>query len=254
MISKDMITKTLRQALEPLPYIRAFWLEGADAAGTADEYSDVDYWVDFQDAWEEQAIEAVERALSGLAEIDYRYICNHDHPKIRQRIYHLADTSEYLMIDFCWQLHSRPREEYSYYENDSVEAAKAIFDKDGIVHYQPMDLSRFTARNEERLRQAHYRRTQHCRVLKYIRRNQYLEAYAYYNRYVLEPLIDLLQLIHTPAYADYYLIHISRHIPGQDRERLEFFAQIASLEDMEAKIPQAAEWFDELAERLEHGL
>ena len=41
MISRDNITNKLREALEPLPFIYAFWLEGADAIGTVDEYSDI---------------------------------------------------------------------------------------------------------------------------------------------------------------------------------------------------------------------
>ena len=107
MIDKNTIINELHRVLEPLPFIRAFWLEGADAAGYADEYSDFESWVDCEDAQEEEAIAVVEDALARLSPIDYRYICHHSHPKIRQRIYHLAGTGEYLMIDFCWQLHSR---------------------------------------------------------------------------------------------------------------------------------------------------
>ena len=92
MLDKNTITARLCGALEPLPYIHAFWLEGADAAGMADEYSDIDYWVDVDDEMEAQAISAVENALSGLADIDFFYVFDHPHPKIRQRIYHLKGT------------------------------------------------------------------------------------------------------------------------------------------------------------------
>ena len=68
---------------------------------------------------------------------------------------------------------------------------------------------------------------------------------------MLEPLIDLLRLIFTPAYANYYLIHISQHIPETERKKLEHFAQIGSLDDISERIPQAADWFDELVERVE---
>jgi predicted nucleotidyltransferase len=211
VIDRVDITSKLRGALEPLSFVYAFWLEGADANGTADEFSDIDYWVDFEDDFEAQVYLAVENALSELSEIDYKYVMKHDHPKIRQRIYHLAGTSEYLMIDFCWQLHSRPKDEYVYIENYTVETVKVIFDKDNIIRYKPLDISAFKEWNIHRLNEAKYRRTQHIRAEKYVRRGQYLEAYAYYNRYVLEPLIDLLRLIYTPAYANYYLIHISQH-------------------------------------------
>ena len=250
MLDRTEIINKLREALEPLPYVYAFWLEGADAIGTVDEYSDIDFWVDFEDEYEEQAYEAVENALSELTEIDYKYVMRHDHPKILQRIYHLAGTSDYLMIDFCWQLHSRPKDEYTYIENDSIEAVTVVFDKDNIIRYKPLNPSDFEDWNKHRLEEAKYRRTQHIRAEKYVRRGQYLEAYAYYNRYVLEPLIDLLRLIYTPAYANYYLVHISQHIPPAEREKLEYFAQISSLDDMAERIPQAAEWFDELVERV----
>ena len=251
MLDREAITAKLHKTLEPLPFICAFWLEGADAVGTVDEYSDIDYWVDFEDEYEEQTYEAVENALSELAEIDYTYVMRHGHPKIRQRIYHLAGTSEYLMIDFCFQLHSRPKEEYAYYESSPIEAANVMFDKDSIIRHKPLDLSAFADENKSRLEEAKYRRTQHIRPEKYVRRGQYLEAYAYYNRYVLEPLIDLLRLIYTPAHADYYLVHISQHIPETEREKLETFARIGSLDDIAEKMPQAGKWFDKLIKRVE---
>ena len=250
MIDRNMITDKLREALKPLPFIYAFWLEGADANGYIDEYSDIDYYVDFEDEYEEQAYEVVEKTLSAIAAIDYKYVMNHPHSKLRQRIYHLSGTSEYLLIDFCWQLHSRPKDEYVYIENDKVEAAKVIFDKDNIIRHKPLDLAEYSQWNRHRLEEAKYRRTQHIRAGKYVRRGQYLEAYTYYNRYVLESLIDLLRLIYTPAHADYYLVHISQHIPAAEREQLEYFARIASLDDISKKIPLAEKWFDELVGRV----
>ena len=67
---------------------------------------------------------------------------------------------------------------------------------------------------------------------------------------MLEPLIDLLRLIYTPAYANYYLVHISQHIPETERERLEYFARIDSFDDMAERIPLAGKWFDELVEKV----
>ena len=243
-MNRETIIKKLQEALELLPFIYAFWLEGADANGTVDRYSDIDFWVDFEDEYEVEAIEAVESALAEISEIDYKYVMGHGHPKIRQRVYHLAGTSEYLLIDFCWQLHSR--DDFTYIENDTVEAAKIIFDKNNVIRHKPFNPSDFAEQNASRLAEAKYRRTQHARAEKYIRRGEYLEAYAYYNRYVLEPVIDLLRLIYTPAHADYYLVHISQHIPKPEKERLEYFAQIGSLDDISKKIQPAGEWFDEL--------
>jgi len=251
MIDRGIIIDKLTEALKPLPFINAFWLEGADANGTVDNYSDIDFWLDFNDDFEESAYEAVETALASISAIDYKYIMSHGHPKIRQRIYHLENTSQYLMIDFCWQFSSRPREEFIYVKDDSVEAVKVLFDKNNVIRYKPLSLLDYSQHNDKRLKEAKYRRAQHMRAEKYVRRGQYLEAYAYYNRYVLEPVIDLLRLIYTPANADYYLVHISQHIPIAEREQLEYFAQISSLEDIAVKIPLAGEWFDRLVEGLQ---
>jgi hypothetical protein len=248
---RNEIIAQIELALKPLPFVNALWLEGADAANAVDEYSDIDFWVDIDDDFDEQAYEAVENALARLAPIDYKYIMNHGHPKIRQRIYHLAGTSEYLAIDFCWQFRSRPRDEYAYYENCSIEGVKILFDKIGVIRYRPMNPSDFAGYNQQRLDEMKYRRTQHARAEKYLHRGLFLEAYAYYNRYALEPLISLLRLIYTPAYIDHHLIHISRHIPEVRRQKLEYFAQISGLEDMATKMPQAAKWFDELLTEIE---
>ena len=247
-IDRNNIIAHLKTTLAPLPFFHALWLEGADANGTADQYSDIDFWVDIEDDCETQAYEAVEGALAALAPLDYQYNMRHGHPKIRQRIYHLAGTSEYLMIDFCWQLHSR--EAYCFTENDSIEAAKVLFDKSGVIQFQPFNAADFTDENRQRLEKAIYRRSQQTRAEKYVRRGLYAEAYAYYNRYALEPLIDLLRLIYTPAHADYHLVHISQHIPKAELDRLEYFAQTGSLQDIAERLPKAAQWFDILLETI----
>lgn len=248
---KQKIIEKLKEVLEPLNYVYALWLEGSDANGTVDEYSDIDLWADIADKHENDAIEATENALLELAEFDYKYVMKHDHPQIRQRIYHLKGASEYLMIDFCWQLHSRPKDSYAYYENDPIEAVKVIFDKDNIIRYKKLDLTKFVASNSAQLEEMKYRYTQHSRVNKYVHRGQYLEAFANYQHYVLEPLVCLLRIIHTPVYTDYGYVHISQHIPKDKAEILEYFAKVSSLDDIATKTEGAEHWFGELVEEWE---
>lgn len=253
-IDRNQIVKKLRERLELLEFIYALWLEGADASGIVDEYSDLDFWVDFEDDYEEEAYKAVESALVEIAKIDYKYVVEHNHPKIRQRIYHLSGSSEYLMIDFCWQLHSRAKNECEFIKGNKVENVKVIFDKAEVVRFVDENQAAYMESNKSRLAECKYRYSQHSRVIKYIRRGLYLETYAYYNRYVLETLIDLLRLIYTPANADYYLIHISHHIPDDNLKRLEYFAQINSLDEIEKRIPEAEDWFKEMIVELESKL
>ena len=243
-MTRDKIITNLTTALQPLPYTHALWLEGADGSGTVDDYSDLDFWLDFDDEYEAQAISAVETALESIAPIDYKYIMGHSHPKIRQRIYHLSGTSEYLMIDFCWQLHSR--DAGAYITGDKIEAAKILFDKSNVIRYKDYNPADFTDANAARLEDCMYRFTQHCRVLKYVRRNRFAEAHLFYHKYVTGPLVDLLRLIYTPAHADYHMIHISQHIPAVELERLEYFLRVATVEDIENKLMPAKFWFDKL--------
>jgi len=242
---KQAIIEKLKQRLEPLDFVYALWLEGADANGTADEYSDIDLWADIADEREAEAIAAAEAALRELGPFDYEAVLPHGHPQIRQRACHLAGTSEYLVIDFCFQLHSRP-EDYAFYEDDPVEAARVIFDKAGVIRIEPGNAPVDQEANARLLEKMRYRYTQHARVIKYVRRGQYPEAFAYYQRYVLEPLVYLLRLIYTPAYADYGYVHISRHVPEEQARHLEYFVRAASLEDIEMKAAEAQIWFAEL--------
>jgi len=248
-MNKQAIINKLKERLEPLDYYHALWLEGSDANGTADAYSDIDIWADIDDEREAEAIAAAEAALLEFAAFDYKAVLSHSHPQIRQRAYHLAGTCEWLLIDFCFQLHSRPQE-YCFYEDDTVEAALVIFDKDGVVPYKPGLPPVDAEANAALLEKMRCRFTQHSRVIRYVRRGQYLGAFAYYQRYVLEPLACLLRLIYTPAYADYGYSHASRHVPPEQVERLEYFARVSSLEEIEAKIPEAQSWFEQLLSKI----
>ena len=93
------------------------------------------------------------------------------------------------MIDFCWQLHSRDKNEYVYIHGDMLEAAKVLFDKDHIIRHKNEDKREYVSNHAYWLEECNYRYSQHCRVNKYILRNQFAEAYAYYHRYVIEPII-----------------------------------------------------------------
>ena len=249
MTKTDIINK-LVERLEPLDYYHALWLEGADANGTADEYSDIDLWADVEDAHADEAIVAAEAALQELAPFDYQFANDNDHPQIRKRVYHLAGTSEFLIVDFCFQLHSRPKAEFPYYEDDPLEAALVIFDKSGVIHINPGSPPVDAAANAELLKEMRHKFNEHMWVTKYVRRGQYLEAWENYRYYVIDPLVCLLRMIHTPAFASYGCLHISLHVPPADLRRLEEFTRVTTLNEIEANLPKAKAWFAELEERL----
>jgi len=247
MIERNEIIQILKERLYPYPFAHAMWLEGADSNQMVDQYSDIDFWLDVDDESEEEAVRVVEQILEDISPIEYRYVMNHSHPKIRQRIYHIKGTNPYLMIDFCWQLHSRDPKECCFIRGSRIETPLILFDKSGVISFRDFDINEFHAANRERFNECRHLYTQHSRVVKYCYRGQYLEAYAYYNRYVLEPIVDMLRILYTPANAEYYLVHISNHIPEECVKRLEYFARISSIEDILYKTEEAKGWFDLLS-------
>lgn len=250
MITEKDITKVLKEELEPLSYVYAFWIEGSYAMGYADEYSDIDYWMDVEDDYLKEAIEHVETALRKLGELDECNENSNPHPKLGQMVYHLKDSSPYLLLDFNWQLHSRDRNEYHYIKNDIVEGALVIFDKDNIIRFVDDDEQEIKDNRNNCKHECDYRYSQHVRVQKYIYRGKFTDGYAYYNKYVIEPLVMLLRLKYTPLYPYNYLLHISMHIHQADVDRLEKLIQIKSLDEMDIKMKEAEEWYSELHKEL----
>ncbi len=250
MITEKEITEALKNELENLPYVYAFWLEGSFAMGYADEYSDIDYWIDVDDNCAEEALEHVEAALTRLGELDQRHETGNDHPKLGQIVYHIQGSNPYLVLDFNWQLHSRDRKEYHYIINDIVEGALVIFDKDNVVGFVEADVQEIAANKLKCRQECDYRYSQHLRVSKYIKRGTFPESYAYYNRYVIEPLVMLLRLKYTPLYPYHYLLHISNHMPKEVVNRLEKLIQISDLEEMELAMRDSEKWFHELQKEI----
>jgi hypothetical protein len=54
-------------------------------------------------------------------------------------------------------------------------------------------------------------------------------------------------MLHTPLHPDYYIVHISRHLPAPVVDRRELLFQVTSLEDLEGKVSEAVAWFAETA-------
>lgn len=250
-MKREDIIQALTCGLRDESWANALWLEGADAGGWQDEYSDFDFWLDVQDENLEESIQTVERILQEIGELDFCYVMQHEHPKIRQRIYHIRGTSSYWMIDFCWQLHSRDMQGFAYLQEDRFESAKVLFDKKEIIRFAPEDSRDLTEEHAALLRDFDYRMSQHVRIVKYIRRNQPIEARSYYEKYALEPLYGILRLKYSPLHADYGAVHLSMQIPKEERERLEKLCCPVDLRQMEIFCAEAKQWYEALR-RLMH--
>ena len=241
-IIREKIIMDIKDALEKNTTVYALWLEGSDALGCADEYSDLDFVADVEDGHEEE-----------LGNLDLHEKVYVNHPKIKQKIYHIKDTSDYLILDFNIQSHSRKKEESTFVRGDIVEAAHVLFDKCGVVTWKDEDYKVSDHKEEilNRLVDLKSRYQQHSRVIKYIKRNQFLEAYMYFMKYVVDPIIQLLRFKYTPKHDYLYLIHISSHIPERERLLLESFFKVTSVDDIYKNTKQSREIFDEIISDIE---
>ena len=250
-IDRETIINLIRDRFISMNEVHAYWLEGADSLNAIDEYSDIDIWLDVEDGNEEMVFKIAEEELSKLGNLDFKFSVDHKHPKIYQNYYHIEGTSEYLIIDFCIQSHSRDRDEVKFVEGDILEFPKVIFDKSAVItileNEEQIDIDLIKNLINEII--AKYK--QHSRVLKYVYRNNYPEAFIYYLKYVADPLVELLRIKYTPKYHYLHFIHISNHIPKEEIRRIEYYYQISTLNDIRTKTIEAKDICNRLIEEIE---
>lgn len=192
-----------------------------------------------------------EEEFSKLSKLDFKFNVDHKHPKIHQSYYHIEGTSEYLIIDFCIQSHSRDRNEVKFIEGDILEFPKVIFDKSDVITILKNDEQIDVSLIQKVINEIRSKYKQHSRVIKYVERNNYPEAFIYYLKYVADPLVELVRIKHTPKYHNLHFIHISNHIPQEETKWLEYYYQISSLSDIRIKTIEAKEACDKLIREVE---
>lgn len=240
MLRSTIIT-TLSNKLQDNISVFAFWLEWADAHERVDQYSDIDMWIDVEDGYESKAFEELENMLKEFWQIDFAHEVKHPHPKIRQKFFHIKDTSEFLIIDVCAQSHSRI---FWYTKENKDEKVKILFDKTGVVNYKELDKTRFDTEIQERMQEL--KKTFlffQVWVKKSIQRNNFLGALGYYHDKVLKPLVELLRLKHEPSKKDFYLKDIVADLPLEQLKELEDLYKITSIEDIKMNMEKANRMF-----------
>jgi predicted nucleotidyltransferase len=248
-INRDLIINKIGDELKNNSFVFAFWLEGADAHDTVDQYSDIDVWLDVQDGHEGMVIEQVRSILSQIAQLDFDHEADHPHPKIRQLFFHLAGTSEFLIIDVCIQSHSR---ECWYTKEHADEKVKIIFDKDKVIQFRDMDKTEF--QNLQKKRVEELKKTFlffQAWVMKGVNRGNFLEALSYYHSFILKPLVEILRVRHEPTKREFGLKHIERDVPKDVLETLESLYKVSSTEEIATKTQKANELFFDVLKTIE---
>ncbi len=231
MITHGDVIEALRRRFESDPRVFAFWIEGSIAAGAADELADLDFVMDVADGTEVAVLSDIEAALDALGRLDLISELERPNPYLWYKVFHIDRSADHLLIDATVQRHSRNA---TFWEG-ADDRPLVIFDKAHVVRLGVLDTPTQEAAKAARLRALQARYAQRSRVLKYVERERFLEAWACYQKFVLRPLVELVRLRYVPLRADHGLVHISDQVPEPIRRRLEYLHQIGSLGDIAAK-------------------
>jgi len=248
-ITRQQIIEALGNELKNNSFVFAFWLEGADAHNRVDEYSDMDVWLDVQNGHEGMVIEQIQSILSKIAPLDFEHEIKHPHPKIRQKFFHLKDTSEFLIIDVCVQSHSR---EFWYTKEHADEKIKIIFEKEKVIKFR--NLNKIEFQNFQKKRVAELKKTYsffQAWVKKGVNRGNFLEALDYYHSFILEPLVELLRIRYEPTKREFGLKHIEHDLPKDILQKLEDLYKVNSTFEISTQSQKANELFFEVLKEVE---
>ncbi len=233
-IGKEEIINCLKDKLESLEEVHAFWIEGSLAQGHADEFSDIDLWFSVDDDRVFSVFEDIEKVLSEVSKINFKYVVK-DKGGLGQRNYHLENTSEFLSIDVNTQGASR-----EIFLTRGIDDAEIIFDKKGIVKFKEREMPTFDMDLKRKKLQDFYKQMLPS-LVKNIKRDKKLEALYYYHL-ILQYATKFLRLKYGwHEKIEYDLKHIYRDIPASEVERLESFYGV-SLVDIESKLPAVEKW------------
>lgn len=231
-VTRQLLSDRVEAALAAQPFVHAAWLEGADAAGRADAFSDIDLWADVEAGFQAQAFACIRSVLLSFGPLDVEQNVSHPQPLLEQRFYRVAGTSPFWFLDVCVQQHGR---ETLFAPHDSF---KVLFDRGGVVQMTERTGTdaTFVKGAVRALENVWWRRVL---VIKEVERGRLLEALRYYHHDVLEPLTQLLRLRYCPVKYDYGLKHSYADLPRGVTTELEQLYAVVTLADLPAALGRA---------------
>ena len=246
-IARTTIIDALRAALEATPAARAAFLGGSDATGRTDEHSDIDLVVIVDDGAVEQAFLAVHAALQQLSPISHRWRVPepawHGHS---QEFLALRDADPAHFVDLLVMRATAAAVPGGRFLEPARHGQPIVlFDRDGLIAPDPLDLVQLDARIAERLEVLRERFPLfQTLITRAVRRGFVAEAAVAYQDLALRPLIELLRIRHCPERFDYGARYLDRDLPAGVRSDVESLALPATLDQVESFRARAAELFD----------
>lgn len=239
-MTRETLIQEIVSAVGNETYVLALWLEGSDGTKSLDEFSDIDLVCYTKEGCVEDAFRRLDECLGRLGKLDIAYEQPGRRSNNRYKVYHLEGTPDTLLIDVTIQSESFP---VSFFAEDKTVVPVVLVDKAGIVKYRNVDRESLHSQLRARLTTAEQMYRQRSRTVKYTKRGLFLESLIYYQKYVLNPLVDVLRIIHTPLQADCFLVHASRDFPAEVAAQLEKLYGVKTVTDIADGIERVDEWF-----------
>lgn len=241
-VTREDILHVLARALEPLPYVDAMWEGGAAAYDRLDAWSDVDLYLVVADDRVSEAFRVVEAALMALSPIRRKYEpAWPPESGIAQAFYRLDGTDEYLLVDLAILKRSAPDK---FLEPQVHGRAVFAFAKGNAGTVPPLDVAAFAGKLLERRDRLSARVALFgAFVSKELHRRNGLGALEAYQRIVLDPLVQVLQMRYAPAHHGFSVRYARNDFPPEVVARLEALSFVATVQEIPEKCRAAIEWF-----------
>jgi hypothetical protein len=248
-LSRDSIVHALTQALEPLPFVHAFYEGGAAAFDRIDQWSDLDFYVVADDTSIADTFRVIEETLEALSPLRLKHEVTWPPASgIHQKFYRLADTDEFLLVDLAVLTRSAPDK---FLVREIHGDVVFLFNKEGVVTIPPLDQEALVRAIVDRRRRLRERIELFGPfVRKELYRGNGLEALEFYRALVLPSLVEALRMRHGPRHYDFRMRYVYRELPRDVLERLEALAFVKDRDDLAAKALQALAWFHEAIEAV----
>lgn len=248
-IDRSQVLGAIKAALLPVPFAIAMWEGGAASFGRIDEWSDIDLQVAAQDGHVEEIFPIVERAVAELSPIDLKYELPrpswHGH---LQNFYRLRDASPYLLIDLVVMRVSAPEK---FLQPEIHGSAIRHFDKANVLRAPRFDQAAFDARLKDRVESLRVTfELFRPLTLKELNRGNAIEAVAFYQSWVLRPLVEVLHIRHAPFHYNFNTRYVQHDLPKPVLDKLQPLYFVRDPKDLRAKREEAENWFHETLSQI----
>jgi predicted nucleotidyltransferase len=243
-LTREVIVKTLVNALEPLDYVHALYEGGAAAFNRIDEWSDIDLCAVVDDEKVDATFLAAEKALESLSPIEQKFRTPQlPWPGVFQTFYKLEDAGEFLLIDFALLEPTAPEK---FLEPLVHGNSVFYFNKNHTLKPAPFDKEAFLKRLRGRREMLQARIGMfNSLVQKEINRSNYLEALEWYHGFTLAALVEALRMRHNPIHYDFRMRYVHYELPRDVIKKLEDLYFVKNARDLQKKYRKATKWFQE---------